>query len=128
MRKTPLKKKAKAKSQSWYRKKCVIEAKRIALTRDSYTCQRCNRSREQGAVIHGSHVYPEGTYHGLSANPDNIKALCYLCHFQWWHKHPTEAGAWFIGKFPERHEKLKILSRQIIKTDWKQELERLKIL
>jgi len=126
MKKTPLKKKAKVHTQSWYRKKCVIEAKRIALTRDSYTCQKCGRSKENGFPIHGSHVFPEGRYHGMSANPENIKALCYLCHMMWWHKHPTESGIWFSETFPERHKALKILSRETTKIDWKSELERLK--
>jgi len=115
----------KTHTQSWYRKKCVAKAKVIALTRDNYTCVRCGASKANGKAIHGSHVYPEGTYHGMSANPLNIKALCYQCHFNWWHKNPMEAKEWFCKKYPDRARKLKILSRTTIKTDWKQFYEQI---
>lgn len=126
MKRTPIRKKA--KTQSWYRKKCVIEAKRIALTRDNYTCQRCGRTKEGGTPIHGSHVYPEGRYTSMSADPENIKALCYLDHLMWWHKHPTESGLWFKEKFPERHANLRKKAQITKQTDWQKELEKLKAL
>ena len=118
MKKTPLAKRSKKHSSSWWRKKRVEEAKKIALERDSYSCQKCGKSKEAGYAIHGSHVYPEGTYHNISADPLNIKALCYQCHFNWWHKHPTEAGLWFRKTFPERYEYLKMKSLESIKINW----------
>ncbi len=127
MKRTPLKKSSKKHSSSWYRKKCVEIAKKIALERDNYTCQKCDKNKyEDNVAIHGSHVFPEGRYHGMSANPDNIKALCYTCHFQWWHKNPIDASEWFALKFPERYAILKKLSREIIQKDWRAEFEIMK--
>lgn len=111
--------KEKGRSSTWYRKKEVAKAKKTALVRDNYTCQRCGRTKESGIAIHASHVYPEGRYVGMSADPMNIKALCYQCHFLWWHKHPIEAGAWFKETFPERAEYLLEQSRKTIQVDWK---------
>ena len=114
-------------SKSWYRKKCVAIAKRIALTRDQYTCQKCGKNKfSDGVSIHASHVYPEGTYAGLSANPENIKALCYHCHFWWWHKNPLEARDWFASTFPKRYVILKSLAKLTIQKDWEKEFEIMK--
>jgi len=129
MKKTSIRKKAKKHTNAWYRAECVKIAKRLALERDGYTCQRCGLNKFiDNIAMHGSHVFPEGTYHGLSANIDNIKALCYRDHFLWWHKHPTEAGEWFASTFPERYAKLKVLSRKTIQIDWKSEFEKMKLL
>jgi hypothetical protein len=76
--------------------------------------------------MHCSHVYPEGTYHGMSANPINMKVLCFRCHFYWWHKSPIEAKDWFVKKFPGRYKKLKALSQKTLKHDYKKMLLELK--
>lgn len=113
----------KEKTNSQYRKLCVAVAKKIVRIRDKETCQKCGK---KDGVLHCSHVYPEGTYNGLSANPLNMKLLCYRCHFFWWHKNIIEAHEWFKNKFPERFRLLKILSQKIIKIEWKSELAKLK--
>lgn len=115
--------KGKRKSPAFYRKKCVAIAKERAKQRDNYTCVRCGRSKNNGNQMHGSHIYPEGTYIGMSADWDNIITLCYLCHFQWWHKHPVEAGIWFKEKYPELYETLKKKSQIITVIDWKKRYE-----
>lgn len=115
-----LKTKPKKKTSSWYRKKCVERAKAAAKERDCYQCQKCGKRPDK---VDGSHVYPEGTYHSLSANVDNIKALCSYCHLYWWHKNPLEARDWFAKKFPDRYRKLKKLAQTPIKIDWKKEYE-----
>lgn len=76
-------------------------AKRIAKIRDEYTCQKCLKKVE-GSDCHGSHVVPVSGGHKLRWDEWNIKALCYHCHMNWWHKNPREAAAWFNEKFPER--------------------------
>ena len=119
MKRSKLAKKAPKHTNSWYRKKMVERAKIEALERDGYVCQKCGKSKYTGWAIHGSHVFPEGRYHGMSANPLNIKALCYDCHFNWWHKNPLQAAEWFKAKFPERYKKLKQLSQKVIQVDWK---------
>ena len=116
----------KNKTATYWRRKCVEKAKKLAIERDDWTCQHCGVSKSSGRQIHGSHVFPEGRYHGMSADVENIKALCYQCHFNWWHKHPIEAGEWFKKKFPDRYKRLKKKSLQTIKVDWKQRYEKLK--
>lgn len=111
----------KQKTNTYWRKKCVEIGKKIAKTRDKYVCQRCGRSNVK---IDASHIFPEGGYHGMSAMPENIKALCVQCHF-WWHENPILARDWFVKKFPERYKLLLKLSRQTIKIDWKKEYETL---
>ena len=117
------KSKTNKKTNEWYRKECVKVAKKIVRIRDNNTCQRCGRNY---GALHCSHVYPEGTYHGLSANPLNMKLLCYHCHFWWWHKDVIEAKDWFAKTFPERLKVLKPLSRKTLKIDFKKLLEELK--
>ena len=103
------------------RKKCVELAKKIAKTRDNWTCVTCGRQEN----IHGSHVFPEGKYRNMSADVDNIMAQCYHCHLSFWHKHPTEAGQWFINKYPTRYEELRKRGRDSIgqKVDWDTKLK-----
>lgn len=117
----------KKKSPAQWRKSCVLLAKRIALERDRYVCQKCGRTKNDCA-IHASHVYPEGKYHDLSADPENIKALCFSCHFLWWHKNPIEAHNWFKEKFPERYKSLRKKSLTIQKKNWEHEYIKLKVL
>lgn len=80
-------------------------AKLIAKTRDKYTCQHCGK-RDKGPNMHGSHVINEARDHRLACDPYNIKALCYNCHLNWWHKNPVEAGDRFRKKYPGRFEAL----------------------
>lgn len=115
----------KEKTKTWYRKKLVERAKKIAIERDGGICQRCGKSKISGWQIHGSHVFPEGKYHGMSVNTENIKALCAQCHM-WWHENPLASSEWFRGKFPVRYKKLKKLSLKTIIVDWKKEYEDLK--
>ena len=100
MKKTPLRKKAKAHTPSWYRKKCVEIAKVLAKERDNYICQRCGRSKKQGYQIHASHLKSEGTHRSMSADLDNIMAKCAQCHM-WWHENPTDSDKWFREKYPD---------------------------
>ncbi len=117
------KNKKKEKNSEWYRKECVKVAKKIVRLRDNNTCQRCGRNT---GALHCSHVYPEGSNHGMSADPLNMKILCFQCHFLWWHKSPIEAMEWFKSEFPERLKYLKIQHRKPLKIDWPKYLESLK--
>lgn len=111
------KKVKKGKSQTWYRKKCVEIAKKNVKERDNYICQKCGKKVE-GMNAHGSHIYNEGTYRGMSADEDNILTMCYYCHINWWHKNPLEASEWIKGKYPELVKKLKERSNKTLKTNW----------
>jgi hypothetical protein len=72
----------------------------IAKIRDNYTCQKCWKTKD----IHWSHIINEARDHRLACDPYNIKALCYTCHLQRWHKNPLEASDWFEEKRPWRRE------------------------
>lgn len=110
------------------RKHCVALAKRIALTRDGYQCVRCGRSKEHGYKIDGSHIFSEGGHPAISAEPDNIKALCSRCHTlagDSWHEDPANQD-WFDKKYPGRRERLRKLERELQgKQDWEQVYQRL---
>ena len=110
-------------TQAKYRKRCETLAKKLAVIRDKHTCQRCGR--REGAM-HGSHVKSVGKHPRLCAELINIKALCYQCHFYWWHSEPLEAAKWFKKKFPYRYKRLAELARETHKIDWEKKLEQLK--
>jgi len=117
--------KTKKGTQADWRKKAVELAKKIAKERDNYVCQKCGKM-VKGANAHGSHVYSEGAYIGLSATVENIKCLCYRCHINWWHKQPMEAKDWFCERFPERHEYLLSIKNDTTKKDWQEVYNKLK--
>ena len=117
--------KIKKKSHTWFRKKCVADAKQKAKIRDKYICQKCGKKVE-GMNAHGSHIYNEGTYRSMSADPDNILTFCYYCHINWWHKNPLEASDWFKKKFPELYKILRKRSQVIQVINWEQRWEVIK--
>jgi len=53
-------------------------------------CEHCRKS----AYLQWSHVEPQGRCPHLRYDPDNYYALCWFCHFQWWHKGGSEVEAW----------------------------------
>lgn len=115
--------KLKKGSSAWYRKKCVERGKKIAKERDGYKCVLCGISRDNGGIIHASHIFPEGKHRSMSHLPENMLAMCYWHHIEWWHKHPTESGKWFAETYPDTLKKLRARSNELIKTDWKKEWE-----
>lgn len=118
----------KEKTITWYVNQARKIASQLAKIRDNYTCLKCGRSAEAGWKIDGSHIKPKGTYKSMSADVDNIKALCSTCH-RWWHSNPTESGLWFKKKYPKWHEKLRLRSMKIKhmgKLEWSEKLIKLK--
>lgn len=115
----------KKKTQTYWRKKCVEIAKKIARIRDRNVCVWCGNDGRY-KQLHGSHVFPEGRHRGMSAEVENIKMLCAYCHMRRWHESPIEGMTWFKGKYPERYRKLLKMSRLTIKKDWEKELVLLK--
>lgn len=120
LRKTP-----KKHSPTWYRKRCVAWAKKTAKERDKYICQKCGKKVE-GMNAHGSHIYNEGTYRSMSADPDNILTMCYYCHINWWHKSPLDAAAWFKEKYPELFKELRKRAQTIVIVNWQKRWEEIK--
>lgn len=110
------------------RKKCVELAKKIARKRDNNKCVMCGNDG-RFKQLHGSHIYPEGLYVAMSADPDNIVMHCAYCHLRKWHEHPVGAHDWFKKKYPELSKKLKKRSLILEVCDiiyWKKKYEKLK--
>jgi len=123
-------------SPTWYRKKCVEWAKLEARKRDGDRCQYCGVSKKHGAAIHGSHILPEGAYPLMSAEPENIIALCSVHHLAGanprmgahepsWHGDPLLFAEWFEKKWPGRYKKLRAMNEEKRKhlTNWKKTWE-----
>lgn len=117
--------KAKKKLPSWYRKKAIEEAKKIAKLRDNYTCQRCYKTKGQ-CQLQGSHNISVGRAIWLACDVENILTLCAYCHLRFWHSSPIEAMEWFKGRFPERCEYLLEQVKNQRKVNWEEEYNRLK--
>ena|SRR3990167_969841 len=124
MRRTP-----KEKSTTWWRKKCVTRAKLKARERDKDTCQYCGKSKTQGYAIHGSHILPEGAYVSMSADIDNIIALCAVHHLSGanprmgskepsWHGDPIFFAEWFNKKWPGRYDELRKRAQVMKVVNW----------
>lgn len=113
---------------TWYVDHARVLASNLAKHRDKYRCLRCGRSAEAGWKIDGSHIKPKGTHKSMSADVENIKALCSNCH-RWWHANPTESGLWFKTTFPAWHKELTLMAMKPIpmgKFEWKKKYEALK--
>lgn len=103
----------------------------ILVLRDK-VCLRCGTTER----LQASHIYPKGTYKKLEYDSENIKFLCWRCHFTWWHKHPLEAAEWIKTAIPkERYDRLKLRSQtsgdgsrdyKVLKLFLEQELKTLK--
>ena len=97
--------------------------------RDSGRCLRCGTSEK----LQMSRIYPKGTHRKMEYDLDNVKTLCWNCHFNWWHKSPVEAWRWLektiskerltrldirantVDKSPQDFKLLKIYLQQEIK-------------
>lgn len=115
--------------------KAVNEAKKIAKLRDGYVCRKCTRSRAQGWQIHGAHIVPVG-YGATAANPENIIALCAMCHSMGKtsaHDHPHEFVRWYDEKYPGEYDRLWKIAREydanpFPKIDWIEKREELRVI
>lgn len=121
---------AKKKGQAYYKKKATELAKTMAKERDNYTCQYCGVSRDT-RQIQASHVYGVGQKPYLSAEMNNIKAMCAYHHKYWWHAQIIEATEWFKKKFPHRDKYLKQKIKEhdenpLKKVDWEETYNKLK--
>ena len=70
-------------------------------------CLRCKSTQ----TLQASHIYPKGRYKKLEFDTDNIKFLCWSCHW-WWHKNPIEARDWLYATLPKaRLDRIKMRSQ-----------------
>ena len=136
--KKPTKKLTDQQKTERLRKRCVALAKELAKKRDNYKCQYCGIGKPQRQV-HSHHIFHEGMYKSMSADPDNLISLCVIHHqggFGWksptgfnFHNSPRESTEWVMEHYPERYAELKKRSLEYIKTDyiyWTKKLEELK--
>lgn len=85
-----------------------------AKNRDKWTCQKCGKSHLVSKQAQASHVLTKAAFPHLRFDLNNIKCLCWNCHFNWWHKESTETKEWFAEKFPERWEYLELHKNEIV--------------
>lgn len=73
-----------------------------------------------------SHIYSKGAHPAMRYDLDNVKALCYKCHIEWWHKEPMEAKDWLEQVLPKaRVDRLKFLSQLSTPSDYDYQLLKL---
>jgi len=123
-KKKPKKNKKKKNTPIWYREKSIELAKKIAKERDNYICQKCGRGRDEVA-IQASHNIAVGSAIWLAAEPDNIIALCYQHHMNWWHRNDIDCWIWFEEEFPERYAFIKENRYKQQKVNWKETYDKL---
>jgi hypothetical protein len=76
-------------------KKSLLElAKRHVRERDERCMMAGANGRACGGGLQASHIFPEGIYHSMKFDPQNMIAACYGHHIGWWHKSPLEAHNW----------------------------------
>lgn len=133
-----MKKKTDQQIKEAMRKKCVQKAKDISKKRDDYKCQYCGIGKPQRQV-HSHHIFHEGMFRSMSADPDNLITVC-ATHHQggiWmksnsgfnFHNSPRESTEWFMEKYPDRYYSLKMRSMVVCKLDlmfWQNKYEILK--
>ena len=86
------------------RKELNALLRKLVIKRDKEECLRCGNTDK----LHMSHIYPKGTYRRMEYDPDNLKLLCFRCHFYFWHRNPIEAKEWLDTVLtPERSQRLK---------------------
>ena len=101
-------------NRTWYTKKLAEKAKLCVKDRDKRVCQMCGKEC-YGSDCHASHVYNVGSHKNMELDPENMKVLCSYHHLHWWHKDVMESGRWFEGKFPERFDYLRAISKSNFK-------------
>jgi len=81
--------------------------RKILVARDGERCLKCGSTER----LQMSHIYPKGKHRRMEFESDNLKFLCYPCHFFFWHKSPIEAWDWIRLKMPQdRLQRLKLMS------------------
>jgi len=65
---------AQKKEKGWNR------IRKIALERDNYTCQNCNKDNKRLIVHHKDHRGMNLPYSQMNNDLDNLVSLCYGCH------------------------------------------------
>jgi Protein of unknown function (DUF2726) len=44
--------------------------------------------------LQASHIFPEGIYHSMKFDPENMPGMCTQHHIYWWHENPLDAHNW----------------------------------
>lgn len=81
---------------------------KLVRLRDGEKCLKCGKTTN----LQLSHIYPKGSYRKLEFDSDNVKLLCWPCHFNFWHKHPMAAHDWLkLVVSKERIDRLRLRSQ-----------------
>jgi hypothetical protein len=69
-------------------------AKRHVRERDGRCIMAGADGKACGGNLQASHIFPEGIYHSMKFDPENMIGACYTHHFFWWHRNPLDAHNW----------------------------------
>jgi hypothetical protein len=76
-------------------KKSLLEiAKAYVRARDGKCMAAGADGRACWGYLQASHIFPEGIYHSMKFDPENMVGMCTQHHIYWWHKNPVEADRW----------------------------------
>jgi len=92
-------------------------AREIVLYRDGYCCQRCGKSREDGAVIQWCHVLSRDA-RSIRWDPLNSMALCQPDHF-FFTVQPARWATFLDERWPGRIEELHRLRNEAARSGTK---------
>jgi 5-methylcytosine-specific restriction endonuclease McrA len=117
VKRAPLKRHGKKHSET---KALDMICREIVMTRDHNQCRRCGKDASHGRALQSAHIFPKGQYPGLRWEISNLLALCFRCHFHWWHKNPVEAMDWITRELGTKEiERLRLLALTRRRTDRK---------
>jgi len=133
------KKRTPQQEKEFVRKKAVKLAKEISKKRDKYKCRYCGIGKPR-RMVHSHHIFHEGLFKAMSADPDNLITLCASHHQggQWmrsndkfnFHNSPRESTEWLMETYPQLYKKLKKRSLKIRPLSiiyWERKIEKLKL-
>ena len=80
-------------------------------------CLRCGKTEN----LQCSHISSRKSLSGRW-NDKNAIALCYACHFYFWHKEPILAAEWLKENYPEYYEEGKRVKQTTVKNQNLEEL------
>lgn len=80
--------------------------------RDNEKCQWCGSTQQ----LQMSHIFPKGRHRKMEFEIENLKLLCWKCHFTKWHRSPIEAWLWIETAIPkQRLDRLKLMANYVQK-------------
>jgi 5-methylcytosine-specific restriction endonuclease McrA len=87
--------------------------RQLIILRDGERCLWCGGTQK----LQMSHIFPKGKHRRMEFEPENLKLLCFSCHFHRWHKSPLEAWEWLTTVLdPDRLKRLRLRANSVDKS------------